>query len=109
MDYRERLAAALGDRYEVDREVGRGGMAIVFRAVDRKHNRDVAVKLLEPQLAAAVGGDRFLREIAIAAKLQHPNIVPVYDSGQSEGLLTRGAGPGAGCGWRRPGLDSEVG
>ena len=84
---RDRLQAGLGDRYTVDEEVGQGGMAVVFRALDRKHNRTVAVKVLRPELASSLGPERFLREIEIAAQLQHPHILPVYDSGQSDGLL----------------------
>ncbi len=87
MDVLERLQAALGDRYRVERELGTGGMATVFLATDRKHERSVAIKLLRPELAAALGHERFLREIEIAAKLQHPHILPVYDSGEAGGLL----------------------
>jgi len=83
----ERLQTALGERYQVEREIGQGGMAVVFRALDRKHNRTVAVKVLRPELAAALGPERFLREIEIAAKLQHPHVLPVYDSGEADGLL----------------------
>ncbi len=83
----QRLQAALGDRYRVEREVGAGGMAIVFLATDVKHQRPVAIKLLRPELAAALGHERFLREIEIAAKLQHPHVLPVYDSGQADGML----------------------
>ena len=83
----ERVAGALGDRYQVDREIGRGGMATVYLAQDRKHNRPVALKVLHPHLAANLGPERFLREIQIAASLQHPHIVPLYDSGQAEGFL----------------------
>jgi tetratricopeptide (TPR) repeat protein/tRNA A-37 threonylcarbamoyl transferase component Bud32 len=84
---RDRLQDAVGDRYEVEAEVGHGGMAIVFSALDRKHGRRVAIKLLRPELASAIGPERFLREIEIAAKLQHPHILPVYDSGDADGLL----------------------
>ena len=84
---RDRLQAALDDRYTVEEEIGQGGMALVFRARDRKHNRTVAVKVLRPELASSLGPERFLREIEIAAQLQHPHILPVYDSGQSDGLL----------------------
>ncbi|HEX9705397.1 MAG TPA: serine/threonine-protein kinase [Gemmatimonadales bacterium] len=84
---RERLQAALRDRYRVEREVGAGGMAIVFLATDLKHQRPVAIKVLRPELAAALGHERFLREIEIAAKLQHPHVLPVYDSGQADGML----------------------
>ncbi len=83
----QRLQAAVGDRYTVEREVGQGGMSVVFRALDRKHGRTVAIKLLRPEIAAAIGPERFLREIEIAAKLQHPHILPVYDSGDDAGLL----------------------
>ena len=83
----ERVAASVGDRYQVEREVGRGGMATVYLAQDRKHQRPVALKVLHPHLAANLGPERFLREIQIAASLQHPHIVPLYDSGQAEGFL----------------------
>ncbi len=86
-DLLERLRASLRDRYEVDRDVGQGGMAVVYLARDVKHDRSVAIKVLLPDLAASVGHERFLREIEIAAKLQHPNILPVYDSGEADGLL----------------------
>ena len=81
-DLLTRLDAALGDRYHVEHEVGRGGMAIVFLAEDRKHRRRVAIKVLKPELAPVLGADRFLREIEIAAQLAHPNILPLYDSGE---------------------------
>jgi len=87
MDLLEQLAAALGDRYRVERELGQGGMAVVFLAQDLKHHRRVAIKLLKPELSAVVGGERFTREIEIAATLQHPHILPLYDSGQAGGLL----------------------
>ena len=83
----ERVAAALSDHYAIERELGRGGMATVYLAEDRKHRRKVAVKVLHPELAAVVGADRFLREIEIAAKLSNPHIVPLHDSGQADGLL----------------------
>ncbi len=86
-DVLERLKSSLLDRYAIDREIGRGGMAIVFLAKDLKHHRLVAVKVLRPELAAAVGRDRFLREIETAAQLSHPHIVPVHDSGEADGLL----------------------
>ncbi len=79
--------AALRDRYQIERELGRGGMAIVYLAEDLKHQRKVAIKVLRPELAAAVGPERFLREIAIAASLSHPNILPLYDSGDIDGTL----------------------
>ena len=83
----DRLRTLLETRYRVTRELGAGGMATVFLATDLKHNRQVAIKVLRPDLAAGVGPARFLREIGIAAMLQHPHIVPVYDSGQADGLL----------------------
>jgi serine/threonine-protein kinase len=83
----ERLKAALADRYAVDSEIGRGGMATVFLAEDLKHHRMVAIKVLQPELGAAVGSDRFLREIETVAGLRHPHILPLYDSGETDGLL----------------------
>ena len=77
----------LGERYELIREVGRGGMATVYLAEDRKHGRQVAVKVLEPDLSAAIGADRFAREIKLVAGLQHPHILPLYDSGDEDGDL----------------------
>jgi eukaryotic-like serine/threonine-protein kinase len=74
---------ALSSRYTIERELGRGGMATVYLARDLKHHRQVAVKVLRPELAAAIGPDRFLREIEIAARLSHPNILPLYDSGEA--------------------------
>ena len=82
-----RLQAALADRYRVERELGRGGMATVFLALDLKHDRPVAVKVLRPELAAALGPERFLREIKLAARLTHPHILPLYDSGEADGFL----------------------
>ena len=79
--------SGLSDRYELIRELGRGGMATVFLARDLKHARDVAVKIMRPELAASVGRERFLREIGIAAQLRHPNIVPLFDSGDADGVL----------------------
>jgi serine/threonine-protein kinase len=81
------LNLALAGRYTVERELGRGGMATVYLAQDLKHRRPVAIKLLRPELAAALGADRFLREIEIAARLQHPHILPLYDSGTAEAQL----------------------
>ena len=82
-----RLTAALADRYRLEREVGAGGMATVYLAEDLKHHRKVAIKVLRPELAAALGPDRFMQEIAIAARLQHPNILAVHDSGEADGFL----------------------
>ena len=81
------FAAALADRYAIERELGRGGMSIVYLARDLKIERRVAVKLLRPELAVAVGSQRFEQEIQVAANLQHPNIVPLYDSGVAAGQL----------------------
>ena len=83
----ERVRTALSERYRVERELGRGGMATVYLAEDLKHHRDVAIKVMDPQLAAGLGHTRFLREIEIAAGLSHPNILPLYDSGESGGFL----------------------
>ena len=82
-----RLTAALADRYRVERELGQGGMATVYLAHDIKHDRDVAIKVLHPDLGAALGGERFLSEIRTTARLQHPHILPLLDSGDAEGLL----------------------
>ena len=81
------LAEALGDRYVIERELGRGGMAVVYLAQDSRHHRRVAIKVLHPQLAQALGTDRFLHEIEIIAGLQHPHILPLHDSGEGGGLL----------------------
>jgi tetratricopeptide (TPR) repeat protein/tRNA A-37 threonylcarbamoyl transferase component Bud32 len=86
-DPRARLAEALQDRYRIDREVGAGGMATVFLAEDLKHRRKVAVKVLRQELAASLGAQRFLREIEIAAQLQHPHILPLLDSGAAGDFL----------------------
>src|SRR5688500_2252844 len=83
----ERLGGALSDRYRVDRELGSGGMATVYLAHDLRHDRDVASKVLRPDLGAALGGDRFLSEIRTTARLQHPHILPLLDSGDAHGLL----------------------
>jgi serine/threonine protein kinase/tetratricopeptide (TPR) repeat protein len=86
-DLLDHLRAALGDRYAIEGEVGRGGMAVVFLAEDLKHHRRVAIKVLLPELAAGVGPDRFLREIEIAAGLDHPHILTLLDSGKADGIL----------------------
>jgi len=83
----ERLNAALAGRYAIERELGSGGMATVYLADDMKHHRKVAVKVLRPELASAIGPDRFLREIEIVAKLNHPHILALYDSGEADGFL----------------------
>jgi serine/threonine-protein kinase len=81
------LIGSLQDRYTIERELGRGGMATVFLARDLKHDRLVALKVLHPELAASLGPERFLREIKVAARLNHPYIVPLHDSGQAGNLL----------------------
>ena len=86
-DVVSRLTAALSDRYRIDRELGAGGMATVYLAHDLKHERDVAIKVLHPDLGAALGGERFLSEIRTTARLQHPHILPLLDSGDADGLL----------------------
>jgi serine/threonine protein kinase/Flp pilus assembly protein TadD len=83
----ERLRASLANAYTIDRELGRGGMATVFLAQDCKHDRVVALKVLHPDLAASLGPDRFLREIKLAARLNHPHILPLFDSGAADGFL----------------------
>src|SRR5437660_3493621 len=83
----ESLAAALAGRYLFDRELGRGGVATVYLAEDRRHGRGVAIKVLRPEVAAAIGADRFLREIAIVARLTHPHVLPLIDSGEGAGSL----------------------
>jgi len=82
-----RLSSALSDRYLLEREIGAGGMATVYLAVDLKHQRPVAVKVLRPELSATLGHDRFLREITTTAGLRHPGILPLYDSGEGAGFL----------------------
>ncbi|MCH8145375.1 MAG: protein kinase, partial [Gemmatimonadetes bacterium] len=86
-DLLQRLRSALADQYELEGELGAGGMAIVFLARDIKHDRQVALKVFRPELAASLGTERFLREIRIAAKLSHPHILPLYDSGEAAGFL----------------------
>ena len=81
------LQAALADRYTLERELGRGGMATVYLARDLRHRRPVALKVLHPELANALGADRFLREIEVAANLTHPHILPLHDSGEVDNLL----------------------
>src|SRR5687767_15554517 len=81
------LGAALQDRYTIEREIGRGGMATVYLARDIRHNRPVALKVLNPELGAVLGVERFLGEIEVTANLQHPNLLPLFDSGEANGLL----------------------
>src|SRR5512143_1508324 len=83
----DRLATALSDRYRIERELGRGGMATVYLAEDLKHDRKVALKVLKPELAAVLGAERFVQEIKTTAALQHPHILPLFDSGTADGFL----------------------
>ena len=87
MDALAQLKASLSSRYEVEREIGAGGMATVYLARDIRHDRHVALKLLNPELGAVLGVERFLSEIRVTANLQHPNLLPLFDSGEAEGLL----------------------
>ncbi|MFC1639527.1 protein kinase, partial [Gemmatimonadota bacterium] len=86
-DVFDRLKAALADRYAIERELGSGGMATVYLAEDLKHLRHVALKVLRPELAAVLGADRFVQEITTTANLQHPHILPLFDSGEANGFL----------------------
>src|SRR5688572_30985027 len=83
----DRVSAALSDRYRIERELGQGGMATVYLAQDLKHDRKVALKVLKPELAAVLGADRFVVEIKTTASLQHPHILPLFDSGTADGFL----------------------
>ena len=83
----DRLTAALADRYAIERELGAGGMATVYLAEDLKHHRNVAVKVLRPELTAVLGAERFLKEIEVTASLQHPHILPLFDSGDADAFL----------------------
>ncbi len=87
VDQIDRLRSALAGRYTLEREIGRGGMSVVYRARDLRLDRDVAVKVLRPELTVSLGADRFLREIHVAARLQHPHILPLYESGEADGLF----------------------
>ena len=86
-DVAARLAAALEERYRIERALGRGAMATVYLAEDVKHHRRVAIKVLTPELAESLGTERFLREIETTANLRHPHILPLYDSGSIPGGL----------------------
>src|SRR5437867_9001352 len=86
-DLRDRLQEGLADRYRLERELGRGGMAAVYLAHDLRHDRPVALKVLHSELAATLGPERFQREIKLAARLQHPHILTVHDSGETAGQL----------------------
>ncbi|MDX1675754.1 MAG: serine/threonine-protein kinase, partial [Longimicrobiales bacterium] len=83
----DRLNTALEGRYRIERELGEGGMATVFLADDLRHDRKVALKVLKPELAAVVGAERFLAEIKTTANLQHPHILPLFDSGEADSFL----------------------
>ncbi len=87
MSIPDALRESLADRYALDRELGRGGMATVYLAHDLKHDRKVALKVLRPELAAVIGAERFLGEIRVTANLQHPNLLPLFDSGEAGGFL----------------------
>src|SRR5213594_1134019 len=87
MDQLSSLSSILAERYAVDREIGRGGMATVYLARDIRHARNVALKVLNPELGAVLGVERFLAEIQVTANLQHPNLLPLFDSGEADGLL----------------------
>ncbi len=82
-----RLSTALADRYKIERHIGEGGMATVYLAHDLKHDRPVAVKVLRPELAAVLGAERFIQEIKTTANLQHPHILPLFDSGEADSFL----------------------
>jgi serine/threonine-protein kinase len=82
------LATALAERYRLERALGAGGMATAWLAADVRHHRKVAVKVLHPELSAVLGPERFLKEIALTASLQHPHILPLFDSGSAEGCCT---------------------
>jgi len=86
-DLQRRLSAALADRYRIERELGAGGMATVYLAEDLRHHRQVAIKVLRPELAAVLGAERFVQEITTTAQLQHPHILPLFDSGSADGFL----------------------
>ena len=82
-----RLSTALADRYQLERHIGEGGMATVYLAEDLRHKRKVAVKVLRPELAAVLGAERFVQEITTTANLQHPHILPLFDSGEADSFL----------------------
>ena len=86
-DQLNRLTETLSDRYAIEREIGAGGMATVYVAEDLKLHRRVAIKVLRPELAVALGTERFVQEIELTAKLQHPQILPLYEAGEAEGFL----------------------
>ena len=96
MNTPDRLAEALADRYRIERELGAGGMATVYLAADLKHDRKVAIKVLKPELAAVLGAERFVVEIRTTASLQHPQILPLFDSGTADGSSSACAHSGFG-------------
>src|SRR5687767_4357957 len=87
MDAISKLRTSLAARYEIEREIGAGGMATVYLARDQRHDRNVALKVLNPELGAVLGVERFLSEIKVTANLQHPNLLPLFDSGEADGML----------------------
>src|SRR5438477_3998622 len=87
MDTLEHVRVALAERFVIERQIGQGGMATVYLARELKHRRDVALKVLLPELGVVLGKDRFLKEIQLTATLQHPHILPLFDSGEVDGLL----------------------
>src|SRR5678816_4074952 len=86
-ELQSRLNTGLAGRYTLERDLGEGGMALVYLARDIRHDRKVALKVLRPEISAEIGAERFLREIKMAAGLTHPHILPVFDSGEADGLL----------------------
>ena len=86
MDTFAQLNDSLHERYRLEREIGQGGMATVYLARDLRHERDVALKVLSPELGAVLGAERFLAEIRVTANLQHPNLLPLFDSGEANGI-----------------------
>jgi serine/threonine-protein kinase len=105
MDASPALTAALADRYRIERELGQGGMATVYLAEDLRHHRKVALKVLKPELAAMLGGERFVHEITTTAALQHPNILPLFDSGEAG---QRGSGEGVFLYYVMPYVEGET-
>jgi serine/threonine-protein kinase len=87
LDLLDRLQSTVGSRYAIEREIGRGGMAVVYQAHDLRYDREVALKVLQPHLSESLGTERFLREIAVVARLHHPHLLPLYDSGELDSLL----------------------
>ena len=86
LDLLDHLQVALDRRYTIQHEIGHGGMAVVYLAEDHRHERTVALKVLQPRFSEVLGADRFLREIKVAARMHHPHLLPLYDSGEAGGL-----------------------